>query len=67
MFHDSFSYKFLHLLICSDGVTDGLEDEAIARLLAENDDPQNTAEIIVQAAEDAGSKDNITAVVVFVE
>jgi serine/threonine protein phosphatase PrpC len=54
-------------LLCSDGVTDGLDDEAIAQLLSENDHPQNAAEIIVKAAEDAGSKDNITAVVVFVE
>ena len=54
-------------LLCSDGVTDGLDDEAIAQLLSENDHPQNTAEMIVKAAEDAGSKDNITAVAVFVE
>ena len=54
-------------LLCSDGVTDGLDDEVIADLLAKTDDPQNAAEMIVKAAEDAGSKDNITAVVVFVE
>jgi serine/threonine protein phosphatase PrpC len=54
-------------LLCSDGVTDGLDDETIARLLAENDHPQNAAEIIVKAAGDAGSRDNITAGVLFVE
>ena len=54
-------------LLCSDGVTDGLNDETIAQLLSENDDPQNAAENIVKAAEDAGSKDNITVVAVFVE
>ena len=54
-------------LLCSDGVTDGLDDEVIAQLLSQNDDPQNAAEMIVKAAEDAGSKDNITTVVVFVE
>ncbi len=54
-------------LLCSDGVTDGLNDETIARLLSEIDDPQESAETLVQAAEEAGSKDNITAIVVFVE
>jgi protein phosphatase len=48
-------------------VTDGLDDETIAQLLSENDDPQNAAEIIVKAAEEAGSKDNITSVVVYVD
>ena len=54
-------------LLCSDGVTDGLNDETIAQLLSDNDHPQNAAEIIVKAAEEAGSKDNITAIVVCVE
>ena len=54
-------------LLCSDGVTDGLDNETIAQLLSENDDPQVSAETIVNAAEQAGSKDNITAIVVFVE
>lgn len=54
-------------LLCSDGVTGGADDSAIARILAEGTDPQKTAEAIVQAATDGGSKDNITGVVVFVE
>lgn len=54
-------------LLCSDGVTGGVDDATLARLLAAGTDPQQTAEAIVQAATDGGSKDNITGVVVFVE
>lgn len=54
-------------LLCSDGVTGGADDETLARLLKEGTDPQKTAEAIVQAATDGGSKDNITGVVVFFE
>jgi protein phosphatase len=54
-------------LLCSDGVTGGVDDTQLAILLAEGTDPQKTAEAIVQAATDGGSKDNITGVVIFVE
>jgi len=48
-------------------VTGGADDETIARLLSTGHDPQATAEAIVQAATDGGSRDNITGVVVFVD
>jgi PPM family protein phosphatase len=54
-------------LICSDGVTDGIDDPAIQAVLAENDEPQQCAEAMVQAALDGGSKDNVTSVIVYVE
>lgn len=54
-------------VLCSDGVTDGIEDDEIQKLLADLDDPQQSAEAIVQAALDGGSKDNVTCVVVHVE
>jgi len=54
-------------LLCTDGVTGGADDAKLAQLLAQGNDPQKIAETIVQAAEDGGSKDNITATVVFVE
>ena len=54
-------------LLCSDGVTGGADDAKLAELLAAGTDPQATAESIVQAATDGGSKDNITGVVIFVE
>ena len=55
------------LLICSDGVSDGLPAETLAPLLKASDDPQRAAETIVGAAQAGGSKDNITCVVVFVD
>lgn len=55
------------VILCSDGVTDGLEVSNLQRLLGEESDPQKTAESIVRAAEQGGSKDNITCLVVFVE
>lgn len=54
-------------LLCSDGVTGGADDTKLAELLTAGTDPQATAEAIVQAATDGGSKDNITGVVIFVE
>jgi serine/threonine protein phosphatase PrpC len=54
-------------VLCSDGVTGGVSDEELMKLLAAGDNPQTLAEQIVKAAEDGGSKDNITATVVFVD
>ena len=51
-------------LLCSDGLTDGLEDSQIAELLKSHDDPQELAETLVDAALEGGSRDNITALVV---
>ena len=48
-------------LLCSDGLTDVLDDEAIAWTLTRNDD---VAEALVDAAYDHDSSDNITAIVV---
>lgn len=54
-------------LLCSDGVTDGCEPAALARLLSEANDPQEAAQAIVEAAQAGGSRDNISCIVVFVE
>lgn len=54
-------------LICTDGVTGGVEDSKIQELLSAGNDPQQTVEDIIQAASDGGSKDNITGVVIFVD
>ncbi len=52
-------------MLCSDGVSDGIKGD-LARLtqLLKQEDPQAAAAAIVKAAEDGGSKDNITCVVV---
>jgi PPM family protein phosphatase len=49
-------------LICSDGLYGELADKAIAALLAAGT-PQQAAEALVGAANDAGGRDNVTAVV----
>ncbi|RMG41796.1 MAG: serine/threonine-protein phosphatase [Planctomycetota bacterium] len=53
-------------ILCSDGVTAGVDDDLLGTLLAEFDDPQEAAEAIVAAAEEGGSKDNITCIVLHV-
>lgn len=60
-------FKNDQLVLCSDGVTDGIADDVIKSLLLEHSDPQEAAEAIVDAAVEGGSKDNITCVVVQVD
>ena len=52
------------LLICSDGLSDELDDEAIATVLAAGRTAQRTAELLVAASLEGGGHDNTTAVVV---
>jgi len=54
-------------LLCSDGVTDGIDNDKLQELLSSGDDPQEIAKTIVEAAEAGGSRDNITCLIVFVE
>lgn len=52
-------------LLCSDGLTDMADDNAIAHLLMEyGDNPQTAAAALVQLANRNGGKDNISVVVV---
>lgn len=51
-------------LLCSDGLTGMVPDEAIARLLEECADPDLACRSLVAAANAAGGQDNITALVV---
>ena len=52
------------LLLCSDGLSGMIDDEAIAKILSAYSDPQVCADQLVAAANEAGGHDNITAVVV---
>lgn len=54
-------------IACSDGATEGVNDENLAAILARHDDPQKAAEAVVAAAQAGGSKDNITCLAVFVD
>ncbi len=49
-------------LLCSDGLSDMLDDEVIAQLLQGQDALDETAGALVDAANDAGGKDNISVV-----
>jgi PPM family protein phosphatase len=51
------------LLLCSDGLSDALEDDAIRGLLAEHADRDDCAERLVAAALAAGARDNVTVIV----
>lgn len=51
------------LLLCSDGLTKELSAVQIAGVLAQTDDPQETADRLVDMANEAGGSDNITVIV----
>ena len=50
-------------LLCSDGLTDVVGDEAIRHALEMEPDPARCAQILVRAALQAGAPDNVTVVV----
>ncbi|MEP7359659.1 MAG: Stp1/IreP family PP2C-type Ser/Thr phosphatase, partial [Anaerolineales bacterium] len=52
------------LLLCSDGMCGPVEDPRIYDIINQAPDPQAACEALVQAANDAGGPDNITAVLV---
>jgi PPM family protein phosphatase len=52
------------LLLCTDGITGMIADDAIETILRETDDPRDAAAALVSAAVSAGGQDNATAVVV---
>jgi protein phosphatase len=51
------------LLLCCDGLTDMLTDDQIARILRTSDTPEVACRYLVEAANRAGGRDNITTVV----
>ena len=51
-------------LLCSDGLTNELDDDQITEVLSSVADPQKAADLLVQAARTHGGSDNITAVVI---
>lgn len=52
------------LLLCSDGLTEPLSDEAIAEILDRNPDAESACRALIDAANDRGGPDNITVVLV---
>jgi serine/threonine protein phosphatase PrpC len=51
-------------LLCSDGLTNMVDDAGIARILAAGEDPTATARTLVATANTAGGADNVTVAVV---
>ena len=55
----------MQLLLCSDGLTEEVEDDQIARVLSLRDrSAQECVDTLVAAALDSGGSDNVTAVLI---
>jgi PPM family protein phosphatase len=52
------------VLMCSDGLTNMLEDEMIEKIIRENDDPETVAATLVKYANQNGGKDNIAIIII---
>ena len=52
------------LLLCSDGLSDCVEDEAINEIITAADNPEEAASNLVSRALENGGKDNITVIIV---
>ena len=52
------------LLLCSDGITEMIDDDTVAAIVADATDPRDAADRLVAEAVRAGGRDNATAVVV---
>lgn len=55
------------LLLCTDGLTDMLEDSQIREILSQTADPDVACQLLIEAANQAGGEDNITAVVAHID
>jgi len=55
------------VLLCSDGLTDMVADAGIGALLGAAGSPEGAASALVDAANEAGGRDNVTVVVISVE
>ena len=52
------------LLLCSDGLTEEVDDEYIAYVMSRNLEPQETVDHLIIAALDNGGSDNVTVVLI---
>jgi protein phosphatase len=50
------------LLLCSDGLSDMVDDDEIGRVLSAHADPQQASDQLIQSALNNGGKDNVTVV-----
>ena len=54
------------LLLCTDGLSSMLDADAIAQILGQEDDPQRSCRVLIERANAAGGRDNVTALVIAV-
>lgn len=52
------------VLMCSDGLTNMLEDELIEHIIKDNDDPAAAVTTLVKCANENGGKDNIAIIII---
>ncbi len=50
-------------MLCSDGLVDEVDDDDISATLSTESDPQMAADRLVEQANEAGGRDNITVIV----
>lgn len=55
------------ILVCTDGLTNELNDEEIIPLMGHDRSPQESCDALIQAALDKGGRDNVTVIVAQVE
>jgi protein phosphatase len=53
-------------VLCSDGLNKMIDDDHVARIVAGASSPEDAAEELVHEANEAGGRDNVTVIVVFV-
>lgn len=52
------------MLLCSDGLTGMVADRDIGKVLKEYEDPDKACKVLIDMANEAGGKDNITAIII---
>ena len=55
------------LLLCTDGLNAMVHDSQIAQILRDEDDPRCACQALVDAANRAGGRDNISVIVIDVD
>ena len=51
-------------VLCSDGLVDEVPDAEISRILKEHSDPQAAVDVLIEMANEAGGRDNVTVIIV---
>lgn len=57
-------YKGQNIILCSDGMSDEVDDAQIAEIISQADNVEEAAENLVTAAIDNGGNDNVTVIVI---